>query len=1083
MGNGNKFDQQSQLTVYKASAGSGKTFRLAVEYIKLLIENPTAYKNTLAVTFTNKATEEMKMRILGQLYGISRHLPDSRPYLEKIMEETGATEEHIAQQAHTALSYLVHNYNYFRVETIDSFFQSILRNLARELELTANLRISINDKQLEQFAVDNLIESLDRSSKELKWIMSYIKNNIAEDKTWNVIGQIKKFGENIFKDNYKKHGDSLRNTLQQKGFFKSYTDRLQSIREDSQQIINDRAEEFFNILESHGLSVDDFSNGSKGVCSYFLKLKRGEYSEEALLTARVVDAIGNPDKWVKKSDITQHSPAYALASETLAEFLRETEEIRKKEYRLFKSADTTLKHMHQLRLLNSIDRHVHEMNKDANRFMLSDTQHLLQSLIGDSDSPFIYEKIGTQLKNIMVDEFQDTSIVQWENFKILLKECLANEDSRNLIVGDVKQSIYRWRAGDWKLLNNIEQQFSEEQLNVKTLDTNYRSTARVIDFNNMFFKEAVRQEHKSLEEDGANDAEQVRKAYADVRQFIPEDKAKHGYVSIKLFGIDDYQEKMMQTLCDTVKELLDKGTRPGSIAILVRSNRTIQAIADHFMLNMPEVRMVSDEAFRLDYSVAVNMIIDAIRVLVHPEDNLTTATLAQAYMLHIKQKEAGNKQSTLSTLLSPHSCLPHDFTDNIEQLASMPVHNLIERLYSIFHLDNLSDQNAYVCAFFDKVDAFLQEHPADLFDLLEEWDENMREQSIHSDEIDGIRLLTIHKSKGLEFDTVIIPSCDWQLEKSTLLWCSTHNAQPFNELPIVPVDFSAKQMKGTIYEPDYMHEHLQNVVDNLNLLYVAFTRAKNNLFVFGKRGTSNTRSYIIEKVIGNISADMEGSAVNGIGTDRKSDISFEFGELYIPEKETKATTNNVFLIPDEPCNANIKAHKPKAEFRQSNRSRDFMRGEADDEDSRKQYITTGSVMHNLLSNIRTLDDLPAAISVLEQDGVLYDEKISREKLKKLLTERFQNPIVKDWFSSSWKVKNECSIVTHDTETGQAVEHRPDRVMTRGDEVVVVDYKFGSPKPEYRQQVMRYMSLLRHMGHTNVKGFLWYVYSNRIEEVN
>ena len=191
----NTTGNRKPLVVYKASAGSGKTFRLAVEYIKLLVDNPTAYRNILAVTFTNKATEEMKMRILSQLYGIWKRLPDSKDYMDKVTKELGVTEEHASQQAHMALSNLIHNYNYFRVETIDSFFQSVLRNLARELELTANLHIGLNDKQVEQQAVDELIEGLDHNSKELSWILSFIKENIDEDKTWNVIGEIKTFGD------------------------------------------------------------------------------------------------------------------------------------------------------------------------------------------------------------------------------------------------------------------------------------------------------------------------------------------------------------------------------------------------------------------------------------------------------------------------------------------------------------------------------------------------------------------------------------------------------------------------------------------------------------------------------------------------------------------------------------------------------------------------------------------------------------------------------------------------------------------------------------------------------------------------
>ena len=471
----NTTGKRKPLVVYKASAGSGKTFRLAVEYIKLLVNNPMAYKNILAVTFTNKATEEMKMRILSQLYGIWKRLPDSKDYMDKVTKELGVTEEYASQQAYVALTNLIHNYNYFRVETIDSFFQSVLRNLARELELTANLHIGLNDKQVEQQAVDELIEGLDHNSKELSWILSFIKENIDDDKTWNVIGEIKTFGENIFKDIYKSHSKGLDSLIQEKNFFAQYTQLLRDIRENAKQKLEDKAKSFFDALDKYGLSVEDFAYGNGGVCGYFVKLQKGVYDKKELVTSRVENAMNDPMKWLSKNNQNPDSSAYRAVEAELFDLLNETEAMRVKQARLYKSADLTLKYMNQLRLLNSISEKVNELNKSANRFLLSDTQSLLHELIQDSDSPFIFEKIGTQLEHVMIDEFQDTSTVQWENFKVLLKECLSHEGSQDLILGDVKQSIYRWRSGDWRLLNNIEQEFSSEQMQALPLDINYRS--------------------------------------------------------------------------------------------------------------------------------------------------------------------------------------------------------------------------------------------------------------------------------------------------------------------------------------------------------------------------------------------------------------------------------------------------------------------------------------------------------------------------------------------------------------------------------------------------------------------------------
>ena len=448
---------KSQLTVYKASAGSGKTFTLAREYMTLVIANPYAYRTILAVTFTNKATEEMKLRILGQLYGIAHHLPESDQYLKQIHEALPhLSETQIRKNAEAALRLLIHNYNYFHVQTIDTFFQSVLRNLARELDLTANLRIGLNDYQVEQQAVDELIESLEDTDKLLFWIMEYIKENIADDKGWNVIGQIKSFGEHIFRDYYKENADKLSERMAEDGFFEGFKEKMKNIKKKAKEQFDEIAASFFDALEEGGYSAEDLSGKTRGIWSYFNKIKNGKYSDDDLVNLTFTKCMESPDNWVKKADVKSHTALYQQVSSVLYPILQFSEQHRPTLVKMYKSADLTVKHLNQLRLLGSIDKKVRTMNQEANRFLLSDTQTLLHSLIQDSDSPFIFEKIGTQLNHVMIDEFQDTSTIQWKNFKVLLEETMSREDAGNLIVGDVKQSIYRWRSGDWRLLNKIE---------------------------------------------------------------------------------------------------------------------------------------------------------------------------------------------------------------------------------------------------------------------------------------------------------------------------------------------------------------------------------------------------------------------------------------------------------------------------------------------------------------------------------------------------------------------------------------------------------------------------------------------------
>lgn len=476
-----------ELLVYKASAGSGKTFTLAVEYIKLLIQNPRAYRNILAVTFTNKATTEMKERILSQLYGIWIKDKDSDPYLQKITEELEMPPEDIRTAAGTALHYMIHDYSRFRVETIDSFFQSVMRNLARELELGANLNIELNNMEVLSDAVDSMIEKLDRQSPVLYWLLEYIEERIADDKRWNVSGEIKNFGRNIFDEGYIEKGNGLREKLRDKDCIKNYRKTLQAILEEVQEQMKGFADQFFGILDTNGVKVEDLKNGSRGIAGYFNKLQSGKL-DDSVRNVTVEKCLDCPDEWVKKTSPIRNA-IIGLAEKELIPLLNESEKYRSRNNMLANSCQLSLRHVNNIRLLANIDEEVRELNHENNRFLLSDTNALLHNLVKEGDSSFVFEKIGTTIRNVMIDEFQDTSRMQWDNFRLLLLEGLS-QGADSLIVGDVKQSIYRWRNGDWGILNGLKTNIEAFPVKVKTLTTNRRSAANIIHFNNEVFTAA-----------------------------------------------------------------------------------------------------------------------------------------------------------------------------------------------------------------------------------------------------------------------------------------------------------------------------------------------------------------------------------------------------------------------------------------------------------------------------------------------------------------------------------------------------------------------------------------------------------------
>ena len=1087
---------EKALTVYKASAGSGKTFTLASEYITLVVKNPQDYKKILAVTFTNKATQEMKTRILSQLYGIAHKLPDSQAYYEQVLQKTGFPELTIRENAAEALSLLTHHYNEFRVQTIDAFFQSVLRNLARELNLTANLRIDLNDEQVEAQAVDELINSLEEGEEVLTWIRDYIDKNIEDDKGWNVIGQIKDFGKNIFKDFYKEHKAELDNRFREESFFDDFITDLRKIRKESPKKVKEQAGKLLQKISDAGVDIGYFV---KGLCGYITKQFENEPTDDGP-SANVLKCLDSPDNWLlKKCPAGEKERISALISESWYDDLLLLEQYRKECWKEYQSSNLTLKHLSQLRLLHAISEAVDEINKDTNRFMLSNTQSLLSTLMKDTDTPFVFEKMGAYLKHIMIDEFQDTSTIQWTNFRKLLDNCMAQIESHNLIVGDVKQSIYRWRQGDWKLLNNIEYDFSEEQIKIEPLETNYRSEENIIRFNNAFFTQAVIQTVKELESDDIKGASQLIEAYKEIEQKPRKDDGK-GSVHIKLFPYDkkavsEYYENVLNELVSNIRELLSRGYKQKDIAILVRSKGVIQDIADKFQGEFgTDVSIVSDEAFQLDASLAVNVIIAALRLLTHPDDKLTEGKLVKLYQQQVIQTDRNNNALFVDEgERELKSFLPSGYIDKFDFLLRLSLVDLVDEIYSLFNLGSLEGQSAYVCTFYDTLNEYLRDHPADIDDFIEEWEDSLSSNTIQSDEVDGIRLITIHKSKGLEYDNVLIPFCDWGLEKTVgnTIWCPGDNKEkPYGELPLIPIDFS-KKMIGTVFEDDYKEEHLQNTVDNMNLLYVAFTRAGKNLFITGKKASKSTftklqngntatdRSQIIQLVIDNLANELPGATVDDAGD--KEAISFDFGTLLDCEQrvDKEKSTENPFELTPKTHKLKIETFPHPVSFRQSNKSHDFINGEDIDPSDANRYIKVGNILHQLFSTILTEADIEPRLKELEQEGVIYNDEVTSRELQNKIVNALMNEKVKDWFSSRWKLFNECTILDYDKESGDIHEHRPDRVMTDGKEIIVVDFKFGKPREEYHEQVQRYMTLLMRMGYEKVSGYIWYVVRNEI----
>ena len=731
-------------------------------------------------------------------------------------------------------------------------------------------------------------------------------------------------------------------------------------------------------------------------------------------------------------------------------------------------------------MLANIDEEVRRLNYENNRFLLSDTNVLLHNLVHDGDSSFVFEKIGTTIRNVMIDEFQDTSRMQWDNFRLLLLEGLSQGEN-SLIVGDVKQSIYRWRNGDWGILNGLKDHIESFPINVKTLTTNRRSAGNIIEFNNKVFTAACHTLNDIYKSEQGEECKDLKEAYVDVCQEKDKDP-DGGYVKVTFLTEKEemaYVEDTLQQLANETQLLVTAGIQLKDIAILVRKNKTIPLVADYFDKNTP-YKIVSDEAFQLNASLAICMIMDGLRYLSNPENRIAKAQLAAAY-----QNEILKNNIDLNTLLlnDIDEYLPVSFIEQQKKLRLMPLYELMEKLFGLFEMSRIKQQDAYLCAFFDAVVEYLQNNSSEMSAFIAFWEETLSQKTIPSGEVEGIRIISIHKSKGLEYHTVLLPFCDWNMEKERslthLIWC-TPKVAPFNNLDIVPVNYSTA-MQQSIYREEYLNERLQLWVDNLNLLYVAFTRAKNNLIIWGKDGLKGTVSELLQQAMGQISipqhehdsSHLEKSEDN---TDTDN-IAYEMGTLYLSEeKRTDGIIKNKLLMNPEKIPLHLESLESNIEFKQSNRSAEFIRGE---EETGERYIRQGQLLHNLFSVIRTQDDIPSAIERLRFEGIIESAEQERQ-IKKLTEWALNHPLVKEWYSGNWELYNECAIIYK--EKGELQTRRPDRVMMKDGKVVVVDFKFGKKRTDYNKQVRDYMNLLSDMGYENIRGYLWYVFDNEFVEV-
>ncbi|MEQ8359524.1 MAG: UvrD-helicase domain-containing protein [Cytophagales bacterium] len=1045
--------------MYRSSAGSGKTRTLAKAYLKLALKARTDYfKHILAVTFTNKATQEMKERILQYLDEFASGVDNSLS--KEICEELGFTAEELKKRSKVVQSAILHHYSQFAISTIDAFFQKVIRSFTREAGLLGNFRLEVENELVLSEVVNELMDDLGTNKQLTDWVVEFSRDRLLEGENWNIVAALNGFAREIFNENFQAIEDKLEKPSGEQHHYKPTFEKLQAVLREFQAHMKDLAKKALVAIDRSGLGVNDFSYKDQGTAyKYFLEFSKGRYFPSG--QSRIQSALANGANWAAKKSRNYHALT-ELASNSLLPILRDMVAYDEEHGPKYNSVMQVLKNFYAFGLIADITRKLRSYKQENNIMLLADAPKFLNGVISDSDTPFIYEKVGSYFQHYLIDEFQDTSGFQWKNFYPLLKDAL-DQNQASMVVGDVKQSIYRWRGGDQQLLQSeVSDAMGEGFTQVRELNTNYRSAEEIVNFNNLLFEGASRIVSEVTGEKMAQDA------FYDVRQ-KPEKFRDKGYVRIEFIDSveseEDWTDAVVAKLPGMLESLQDKSIKLKDVAILVRKNEEGQRIAKELLKYRNEKAkpgyrydVVSNESLRLDTATSVNLLISALKYLNNPTDAVVRGQLAyevaKGKNLNSVFVNAGNGEM--------NDLLPDTFLTSTEWLNRLSIFELTEELIRMFNLSAEESELAYLQAFQDLVLEFSAMEKSDLSSFLEWWENIKSKKSIQiASNVDAITVLTIHKAKGLQFKYVIVPFLNWRLnhEIPPLLWVKS-DKPPFDQMGYLAVRYSSG-LENTYFEEAYKNELSKAYVDNLNLLYVAFTRAEEGLFAFAAVPRANLKK---PGTAGDLVYDSIRNSP-ALAPHLKENC-LELGTLELLHSGTRGATYQATSL----------SHYASYDWRQKlvikREGVEFFEESVSD---KRASINYGILMHRLLAHIKYKAEAEGVLDQLHIENLFTEEE--REVLSVALKKMLAHEVVSGWFNPAWEVRTEVPVLIPGGR-----QSRIDRVMIGKKETVIVDYKTGAKKEQDRRQVEGYAGLLTQMGYPNVKGYLLYLEDLEVVEV-
>lgn len=1029
--------------VYKSSAGSGKTFTLVKEYLRLALGDEKKlsynYKRILAVTFTNKAASEMKNRVIEALDQIAHE--NTLPFIGQLLsEELKITEDSLKERAGYVLSHIIHHYSDFAIGTIDSFTHKIVKTFAYDLKLPVNFTIEMDTQSFYEKVISTLFSKIGEDKYIGRLLKEYALTKAEDNTSWDPEAQIQEFAKLLQKENSDTYIEQLKpfSPEELEGFRKQFLDFIKHYR----NTLKTEAQKALDLIHKHQLTDNDFYYKATGPQNFFKKCLDNSVTLEHTQKGRIIDAV-NTNKWAneagqQKEKLLAIIPDLNTYANSLLDFIREN-------YSYYALCELLSKQMYPLMLLKKIEEISAEQKQEDRLVFISEFNQKIFEIISNEPTPFIYERLGERYQHYLLDEFQDTSSLQWYNILPLLDNSLSN-GWFNLIVGDGKQSIYRWRNANVKqfaalpevenLQNSVtiheRTQSLKRNFSGNVLNTNFRSLETIVHFNNAFFETLSAQ---LLSENSTS-------IYKDQSQKT--NTKKGGYVSIHYGKInkDELDAFTLQTLKKHVAKAVEDGFELKDICILVRKNTHGNRIADFLMEE--KIPIVSSDSLLLQNNFEVNTLIASLNYLANRQDSISAAAVIN-YLFQSKRLSEQEYHQHISDLAKHKSLFSILQACGIQLPESrLTLNNLFDTCIEIITALNLNRNGYHYLRFFlDEVNEFLVLKNSNITSFFDWWsNRSHRASMIIPDNTNAVKIMTIHAGKGLEFPVVIAPYFNWQVYRANDSWVNVKNEKI--QLPVGVIQLT-KKVSEFGFQQELISEQQDQVLDNLNLLYVAFTRAVERLHVISITSDSNRQGTVsdwIEKFIGTQLAPGDNKV-------------FELGSCSVKYSSVSRKNFPAFQLEPLHFSSNKNSVRIKASLQKSN-------------DSVEEAKQEGIRIHQILSKIKTHEDIDKAVENAALEGLI--DKEDRYLLSKKIRDIIRHPEIVSYFEPGIRCKLEAELITH---TGEIL--RPDRIVFDFNKTILIDYKTGKKNnTHYFKQLLKYESALLAMGYTNIKKLLVYI---------